>query len=103
MGVSNVACGGAWANLRCYLDNHSTTSYGEQWSPKVFHRVLSVHMADIAKSERDSSNGDGESEEGGCDRPTQTLRPVEKLLSWSDVPTNLEMHRESADKDPYTD
>ena len=32
--------------------------------------MLSVHMADIAKPERDSGDGDGESEEGGCDGPT---------------------------------
>ena len=87
-------------NLRRDLNEHSCARDSEQRAPEILHRMLCVDMADITESERDSSYGNGNREERGRDRPAQTLRPIEKLLSGRDIPANLKMHGERADEDP---
>jgi hypothetical protein len=57
-------------------------------------------MANITKPKGDPSYCDSNGEERGRDRPTQALRPVEKLLPGRDIPTDLKMHGEGANEDP---
>lgn len=62
--------------------------------------MLSIDVADIAKPERDTSDGDGDGEEGSSNGPAQALRTVEEPFSRSNIPTDLEVHGESTNKDP---
>jgi hypothetical protein len=87
-------------NLRRDLYDHSCACNGQQGTPEVLHRMLGVDMANIAESERNSSDRNSDGEESRRDRPTEALRPVKELLSRRDIPADLEMHRKSTYEDP---
>jgi len=59
---------------------------------------MAVDMASITKAERYTSDSDGGGEEGSRQAPTKSLGAVEELFARYDVPADLEMHRDDADK-----
>lgn len=63
--------------------------------------MLRVDVTHIAETERDTRNGDSDSEERRRNGPAQALCPVEKLLARCYIPTDLKMHRQGTDEDPY--
>lgn len=58
-----------------------------------------VDVTDIAESKRDAGDSNGRGEEACCNGPAEALSPIEEPLSWREVPANLQMHRQGANKD----
>lgn len=79
-------------NLRYKLYNHSTASYGEEWTPEVFHGILGVDMTNITKPERDSCDRDRDGKKRCGDGPTQPLCPIEEFFARRDIPADLNVH-----------
>lgn len=82
------------------LDDNGQTGKDEQRNPEISQAVLVVDVTSRAETERDTTEDDGHDSTENGDAPAGRVRHPHEAAADDNLPANLQMQRQRAQKDP---
>ena len=82
-------------------DDDSQSSKEQKRNPEVSQAVRVIDMACLAKTERDTTEDEGQDDSQNGDSPTSCLGKNHEVLANENLPANLKMKRHRPEKHPH--